>query len=510
MAARQNQGHLIAIILLSLLCVIFGVCTFMGFSGSAANANLKAQADEELKKARDRGNALQDYVSLLKGMIGIDGTPAQNQDLVNAIRGKNIADLTADVDKAMGFYQQDMLRVQSPEKKDLTYKLLVEDFTAAITDQHNRIASIESQKDLLVTEAEATKNKHTEEVSALNAALAESQVKLKAQQDLAAEQQQKLNSQLEEVKSQVVILTNQLRAEQQGRETQVTELNNSIDGLTKDKIALTQQIRDLTRVNTDIADGRITAVSPTTDTVYINLGAADGLRAKQRFVVYDRSETIYEKYLGKAFIEITEVQGPHRAQARVIPAPNVDDVLESINLDLESRLITEDQASNTRIQFLNSRKSANPILTGDYILSDVWDPGYSVSVALIGNLDVDGDGISDLALVESKIEQNGGQVVAKHDSAGNKSGEINIQTRYVVVGDSPPPEQSAAAAVYADMLRSAERFNVQKISVRELYNALGFQGEAVTEHMGRRIGTKFQPRYPAPARPAEDSAFENQ
>jgi hypothetical protein len=508
MAARQNQGQLITIIVLSLLSVILGVCTFLGFSGSAENANLKNAAQADLRKEQERSSALQSYVSVLKAAIGIEGTAAEARDLVNSIKGKNIADLSADVDKTMAVYQQDMLRSQSPDAKDLSYKRLLDDFVTALADQHNRIDTIVSQKDTVQIELNTAKTKFAEEVAALNATIAETQAQLKAQQDLAAEEQQKLNAQLEEVKSQFVAVSNKLREEQQGRQTQVTELTNSIDGLTKDNQALNQEIRQMTRVNTDIPDGLIAAVSPATDNVYINLGSADGLRTKQRFVVYDRSDTIFEKYLGKAYIEVTDVQGPNRSQARVIPLPAVEDVLQAIDLDRTNGLITDDQASNTRIRYLNLRKNVNPILTGDRIISDVWDPGYAVSVALAGNIDVDGDGISDLAIVESRIEQNGGKVVAKHDLTGNKVGEIDISTRYIVVGD--PPAEPAAMAVYSEMLRESEQNNVQQISVRELYNALGFQGEAKTEHMGRRIGTKFQPRFPTPPRNGDNSAYPNQ
>ena len=506
MAARQNQGHLIAIIALSLLSVILGVSTFLGFSGSAENADLKTKAQADLKKEQDRSNARADFATVLKGMLGVDGNPAENPDLVNSIKAKNIPELTAEVEKVVAAYQQDMLRVQSPDSTGLTYKKLLDDYTAALTDQHNRIDTIESQRETMRIELETSKTKYGEEIAALNTTIADLQIKLKSEQDLSAEERQKLSTQLEEVKGQFVGVSNKLKDEQQGRQTQVTELNNTLATLTKDNKALVQQIRDLTRVNTDIADGRITTVSPTTETVYIDLGSDDGLRTKQRFSVYDRTETIYEKYLSKAFIEITEVQGPHRAQARVIPQPDAEDVLKSINLDQENGTLTTDQANNARIQFLNSRKSANPILTGDYIISDVWDPGYTVAVALVGNLDVDGDGLNDIAIVESKIDQNGGKVVCKHDSAGNKTGEIDLATRYIVIGD--PPEEPAALAAYSDILRDAERFNVQKISVRELYNALGFQGEAKTEHMGRRIGTKFVPRNPPPSRPGDNSAYE--
>jgi hypothetical protein len=507
MAARSNQGSLIWIIALSILVFLLGLGTFFGMSNSSANADLKRQADEDLAKEKTRSNAYQSYTQVLKTMIGIEGNPAENEALINSIKSKDISGLPEDVDKSVAVYQQDMLRNQSPESNILTYKNLLDNITVALTDQHNRIDTIESQKETMRIELETFKTKHDEEVASLNSTIGDLQNKLKAAQDAAEEERQKLNAQLEEVKLQFVGVSNKLRDEQQSRQTQVTELNNTLNNVKSDNEALKLQIQDLTRVNTDIADGRITNVSPTTDTVYIDLGADDGLRAKQRFAVYDRTETIYEKYLEKAHIEVTEVQGPHRAQARIIPLPDPQDVLKSISLDETNGLVTRDEADNRRIQFLNSRRTTNPILTGDYILSDVWDKGYSVSVALIGNLDLDGNGLNDIALIESKIIQNGGTVVAKHDSVGNRTGEITVSTRYIVVGD--PPEEPAALSAYSDLLRDAERFNVQKISVRELYNAMGFQGEAKTEHMNRRIGTKFQQRNPPPARPSDNSAYEN-
>ena len=83
----------------------------------------------------------------------------------------------------------------------------------------------------------------------------------------------------------------------------------------------------------------------------------------------------------------------------------------------------------------------NPILTKDFISTSVWEPGYSVPVALAGFFDLDGDGNSDLQRLISNIQQNGGNVVAYHDEEGTVVGEIDEYTRYFVTGDEPKSEQ---------------------------------------------------------------------
>ena len=56
--------------------------------------------------------------------------------------------------------------------------------------------------------------------------------------------------------------------------------------------------------------------------------------------------------------------------------------------------------------------ATNPILTGDRIYSQVWQPGKKLHFALTGLIDLDGDTRSDMQLARELIELNGGVVDA--------------------------------------------------------------------------------------------------
>jgi hypothetical protein len=503
--ARENQSYLIWIIVLSLSTVVFAICAFLGMSGNAENKEQRLKAEASLQASRNRVDAYDAYVKVLKANMGIEGTPAANDDLISSIKTKD-AEIGADVDRTQAAFQRITAKTLSEgEAQDLTMVALLSGHEAALAQLHDRIAAIDDQKNKLIAEKQASDTAHDEALKAKEQTIGNLQAELKAEQTRNSEKEQVLTTQLDEIKRQHADLTAKLKDEEDAFRKQVADLTNDKQRLEKVVDEKTQLIALLTKVDTDVADGRITDVAPGSDRVYIDLGSADGLRSKQRFAVYDRSETIYEKYLGKAFIEVTEVQGPHRALARIIPQPRVEDIVDAINLDERAGKLTPDQAANLRVQVINKRRIINPVLTQDYVVSDVWDPGYSVSVALAGDIDFNDDGISDLAIVQSRIEQNGGLVVAKHDANGEVTGAIDSTTRYIVVGDEPTTP--AALKAYTELIEAAKRFGVRQTSLRELYHALGYQGEAKVERLDAGGSTNFVPRVP-PTRPSEGSAYD--
>ncbi len=501
--ARENQGYLIWIIILSLTTVVFGVCTFLGFSGNAENRQQRQKAEQSLQSANKRNNAFDAYVKVLKADMGIEGQPAAVPDLISSVKS-NDAELGTDVDRSQAAFQKQVDKSLSEgDNKDATLVALLSSYEIAMGQLHDRVSAIDDQKNKLIEEKQASDVAHAEEIKAKLATIGGLEAQLKAEQTRNAEKEQVLTTQLDEIKSQFAELTKKLSDEEESFRKQIADLTSEQQRLEKIVQEKSQQIALLTRVDTDVADGRITDIAPGSDRVYIDLGAADGLRTKQRFAVYDRSETIYEKYLGKAFIEVTEVQGAHRAVARKIPEPKVEDVIDYINLDERAGRLSPDQASNLRVQVINKRRIINPVLTGDYIVSDVWDPGYAVAVALAGTIDVDGDGISDLNVVQSRIEQNGGRVVAKEDENGEVTGAIDASTRYLVIGDEPT--NPASLKGYTELIEAGKKYGTQQLSLRELYHALGFQGEARVERLDAGGSTNFVPRLP-PQRPSEKSA----
>ncbi len=502
--ARENQGYLIGIIILSLLTVILAICTFLGFSANAENRQQRTAMESEKSGLQKRVDAQNSYINVMKRFIGIEGSAAEIPDLVNSVKSRDAA-IGEDLDKTQAAFDGAMRKFLSTEQnKDLNLINLVSDIELNLSDSHKSITAANNRVSKLLDEQKAKDTAHEQQILAKEATIGELQSQLDAEKKRNQEAEQQLLTEFERAKTAHTQAMTRLDDSQKALQEKVNDFNNLKAETDKTIFALREEIRRLTKINNDVADGRITDVSRHTDLVYIDLGSADGLKVRQRFAVYDRTETIFQKYLGKAFIEVTEIQGPHRAAARIIPQPAVEDVIDLINLDERNGQISSDEASNLRVQVLNKRNNPNPVLSFDYILSDVWDPGYAVSVALAGHIDVDGDGISDLPVVQSRIEQNGGRIVAMHDLEGNITGQIEPNTRFIVIGDEPRNE--AAMKAYTQLVEDAKKNQVQQLSLRELFFALGFQGEAKVERVD--TGGTFVPRAP-PARPSTSSAYDD-
>ena len=136
--------------------------------------------------------------------------------------------------------------------------------------------------------------------------------------------------------------------------------------------------------------------------VYINLGRGDGLRPGVRFGVVNSDESRVADAHPKARIEVVEViwGSEHLSRYKVL-----------------------------------SDRDPTTILRGDSIYSPTWQPGRKVEFALIGKMDIDGDGIDDRETIKAMIAQNGGLVTMDLPPIGKGSGELSATTRWMVIGD---------------------------------------------------------------------------
>ena len=123
-------------------------------------------------------------------------------------------------------------------------------------------------------------------------------------------------------------------------------------------------------------DGEVTLVNSRVNTVWIDLGSADGVDRQMIFSVIDQKETGVTKSKVKGRIEITQVMDQHSSEARIL----------------------EDELSN-------------PIMKGDKIYSPSFRKGQKTRFALAGLIDIDKDGKSDQTKVKSLIthERRGGR-----------------------------------------------------------------------------------------------------
>ena len=199
------------------------------------------------------------------------------------------------------------------------------------------------------------------------------------------------------------------------------------------------------------------------NSVFIDLGRLDGLEPNRAFVVYDQSVTNFEKDRHKATVEVVRV-------------------LES---QAEARITGEDPT--------------NPILSGDFVLTAVWDPGHTVRMALAGKFDMDNDGYDDTEKLEQLIKRNGGIVVARHNQDGEIQGKIDSTVRYLVLGAAPNLGVDANPAVVRamdEMEAMADENTVQVIDMRKLLIKMGVRNQAKIEKLDSRIG-EFETRNPS-------------
>jgi len=158
------------------------------------------------------------------------------------------------------------------------------------------------------------------------------------------------------------------------------------------------------------SDGKITLVDDSGRLVWVDLGSADKLKPGIRFSVFDQSAAqIGGSRKGlKGVIEVSRVTGPHRSQARVI-----------------------------------DRDRRNPLLHGDLVFSPIWSVGHSERFALVGLIDLNDDGRSDIEGLRRYVRESGARMSVWVDDTGARNGgAVDMSIKYLVVGKTPTPDQA--------------------------------------------------------------------
>jgi len=197
--------------------------------------------------------------------------------------------------------------------------------------------------------------------------------------------------------------------------------------------------------------GEVTRVNKGANVVWINLGSGDGLNRQTSFSVHPAGTEDVGDSGGKASIEVTRILNDRLAEARIV---------------------------NDEI--------TNPIMVGDVIYSPAWEPGGETAFALAGFMDIDDDGNSDRNKVKSLILRSGGNIVAEVDDEGRRTGKIDINTRYLVVGDAPTEKSSKEAmASYSSIQKEASSLGIELISVDKFLNLMGYDRRAHSVRLDR-------------------------
>jgi len=407
MVARDDsviRGSLIT----CLIFLVFAIAlNFYFWQTGNVNGQELVEAKTRLTKSQNSVRQMDAKNDRLKAMLGF-GSFTQAELEAMKQTGSDDPDLaTIETQFAthMGLFGQDT------EATERNYKNLPEYLVNAIRDRNSQysvqvrsVAKIQTESDAKIDAArkqqeiaEQSRDKATKDMQTLDSEHVEFRKKMIAAQGETRDSLLKIDQDMRtlEVKSR----SERLASEKENRKKLATIDTQKL------------QLNRLRATNFENTQGLIRYVYKNGTLATINLGSADKLIPGITFGVIDANDTRLQDAKVKATIQVTQIQGPYLATARVIRRPKIE----------------------------------NPIISGDKIYSPFWAPGRVVRIALAGDIDIDGDGRPDNDALKGQIKAAGAEVAAEVSMTGAESGKLDASIRFLVIGEDPEVSRSADA-----------------------------------------------------------------
>ncbi|QDV19377.1 hypothetical protein Pan153_40420 [Gimesia panareensis] len=390
MAASKPTAVHFSLIFFVMLTLIFGVMAYLNQKDlGEANAKLSQAeqtartSDSTVRKLDEELQALKKLIGNEQEEIGLDNKTPNTVIGATEIDIKNHAGVLAEgtikntLLKLSGQLDQtknQLAQEQADKNKLEAQYLALKGQLDKVVDQH-RTAREGAEKDL----ADTQKVKE-EEVSAKD-------------QQIAA---------LQKENEEILIELDQLRETDARKIKDLENKNNTYASLID---TLRSRLTEVQKVSFEKPDGEIRTIDNSTGVVWINLGEADRLPKRMNFSVYRKAHQGIgrgeEDIIGA--IEVTKILGPHLSEARIVS----DDIYQ-------------------------------PISPGDPIYTPLWGVGRPETFAVSGIIDLDGDGKSDMDLLNRIVENAN----AKIDNIVTENGErigngLTVHTKFLVIGESP-------------------------------------------------------------------------
>lgn len=398
MVARDDsviRGSFIACMIFLVLSIALNFLLWRW--GNLASSD-EAAATERLNTVNTQVQQMQTQAMRMKAMLGVGQfTEAEIEEMK-----RNSSD-DPDMQTIEDQFAKHMSYFGAGYDGDRNYPALPDYLINAIKDRNEQYSVARAEATTIRTDAEAKitnaenatkaaedqRDEANKKVAQLDAQFAEDRAKMIQEKEQTKDQLNKTFQDYNNFRKKASDETNKLaskaRTLQGTIDTQKLELNK----LRNDRFETTQ--------------GEIRFVVRGGNVVTINLGSGDALRPGVTFGVIDADETRLEDAKVKASIQVTQIQGEHLAQARVILKPEISD----------------------------------PIIPGDKIYSPFWAPGRVVKIALAGDLDIDGDERPDNEAIKGQIRAAGAEVAAEVSSSGAVTGELDASIRFLVIDEDP-------------------------------------------------------------------------
>ena len=387
------QAYVIVMSFVSLLCI--GALCYTVFQ-SGTNFKTVEAAQKQEKDALEKQRKEFEKSQLLEMVLGEgDSTQDAFDQRMKSLSGDE------KIDRIQKKYVADM-GLLGPNVTDKNYRKLVETLMQTVRERNLQVDAQAKREEDLKVKYDATIKQETEAREAERKRANELAQQLEQTQVAYAQKEKERQEEITKIQTDRQRLAQQAETEKRTYLGEIDKLTKKRDDLARQNELLGKQLEEIKGEDFQYVQGKITEVVDGGETVYLNLGRADGLRAGVRFSVLDDDTSKVADVEPKARIEVVEVnqQTDHLSRARVLPDRN-----------------------------------PRTILRGDRIYSPAWQPGRKVSFGLVGKLDIDGDGKDDRETVKALIAQNGGEVSVDLRPDGRMEGNLNVNTRWLVIGD---------------------------------------------------------------------------
>jgi hypothetical protein len=437
MAARDNQGLQIALIIFVLLTISLSVSTYMYFRKmEEAEVSAKAASTKTTDAITKQTAAEQENIELKK-VLG-----AGPRDTVKSILDSHKEDM-----KAYG---------GNFKEADQHYRQLAKYLHAELAASDARFVDAKRREDDLKAKIAADEKGKVAEIAQFKANLDKSVADLKTERDSFNESREQFKKELASLQKVVATVR---RESEDGTKKSTDEIQNvasqvqkldKINHDLKEKLVEKEYVADLPR-------GKITFVNQRGRVVWLNVGSADGVRRQVTFKVLAADETNVVSGKKKGSVEVTRLLDKHLSEARIL-----DDDL------------------------------SNPIMPNDQIFTPIWVPGRVQHFALVGFMDIDGDHESDRRKIKDLIAVSGGVLDAEVTDDGKLEGEMTINTRYLVMGDRPTDKSASADFLksYSKIIGEADALGIKKVSLEQFLDNVGYQSEEHTVAMDNRAESR--------------------
>jgi len=444
MAAASNKPGAVhyALIVFVMLSVILGITTYMFHREYSDRA---AKITELEGKAGTQTSLIKKYDDEIQALKKKTGRPfEQVEDTTNAANANTVIGAIV---KDLADFGKDLAGTNYAE----TLQKLREALDAASADVGSKAAQIA----VLQKDSNDQRNRLNTQVDTHRKAQEKAEADLR---NLVASRDEKLNAKQTEIdrfKSDLNQLTGELAQEKEGREKERKKLQDDLAQLELRIDILQDKNNVLSGVRFEQQDGLIAGVNNVSKTVVIDLGEADQLKKGMTFSVYPKDNRALGAELDELKANIDQAYKDQKINAgerddrkQVLSFTGMKGKIAVTRLlgphSAEARIIEEDLY--------------RPMAPGDVIYTPTWSPGLVEKIAIIGDVDLDGDGKSDREQFRQFLATSGVIIDNEIDDAGERipaEGKITVQTKFLVLGNIPDR---------ADIVGDNEKARVDKIN----------------------------------------------